>query len=93
MKMPKEIRTHCPYCKKHTVHKVTVVKKKKASELKQGQRRFRRKTSGYTGFPRPKPSNQKQTKRLDIRLQCKVCKKKHIKMRTFRAKKFEIKRR
>ena len=92
MKMPKEIRTYCPKCRKHTVHTVALVKKKKASELKSGQRRFRRKTSGYTGFPRPRPDNKKQTTRKDIRLLCKECKKQHVKSRTFRTKKFEIKK-
>ena len=53
MKMPRTIKTYCPFCGTHTEHAVERVKKKKASELKWGQRRFREVTSGYGGFPRP----------------------------------------
>ena len=40
MKIPKEKRTYCPHCKKHTMHEVHTAKKRKASELKWGQRQF-----------------------------------------------------
>ncbi len=90
MKLPKEINMYCPHCGKHSIHAMLLVKKKAASELSQGQRRYRRKTVGYTGFPRPKPDNEKQTKRKDLRMKCKTCGKQHIRMRTFRSKKFEI---
>ena len=33
MKIPRERRTYCPKCKKHTVHEVHTAKKRKASEL------------------------------------------------------------
>jgi large subunit ribosomal protein L44e len=90
MKMPRQIKTYCPFCKVHTDHEVERVKKKKASELKWGQRRFRRATSGYGGFPRPKPEGrEKPTKRIPLRYRCKKCKKAHQK-RCFRAKKFEL---
>jgi large subunit ribosomal protein L44e len=90
MKMPRNIETYCPFCKKHNQHEVERVKKKKASELKWGQRRFRRATSGYGGFPRPKPEGrEKPTKRVALRYRCKVCKKAHQKQ-CFRAKKFEL---
>jgi len=36
---------YSPYAKKHTVHEVEVVKKRRASELSRGQRLFRRVTS------------------------------------------------
>ena len=42
MKYPKQIRTYCPFCKRHTIHKVEKVKKRPRSELSAGQRRFRR---------------------------------------------------
>lgn len=89
MKMPKKRRTYCAHCNKHTVHEVLKVKKKKASELKAGQRRFRRITSGYGGFPRPTPSHEKATKRINIKLKCSVCGKQHS-VRGVRLKKFEI---
>lgn len=90
MKMPAKIKTYCPYCKNHTIHEIEKVKKKKASELKWGQRRFRRVTAGYRGFPRPKPEGrEKPTRRVYIRYRCKTCKKAHQK-KCFRAKKFEL---
>ncbi len=90
MKMPRTINTYCPYCKTHTPHEVERVKKKKASELKWGQRRFRRVTSGYGGFPRPKPEGrEKPTKRVLLRYRCKQCNKAHQKS-CFRAKQFEL---
>ncbi|MFA6668595.1 MAG: 50S ribosomal protein L44e, partial [Candidatus Methanomethylophilaceae archaeon] len=58
MKLPRTVKRYCPTCKTHAVHDVERVKKKKASELKWGQRRFRKVTSGYGGFPRPKPEGR-----------------------------------
>ena len=67
MKMPRTIKRYCPYCKTHTEQEVERVKKKKASELKWGQRRFRKVTAGYGGFPRPKPEGrEKPTKRIKV---------------------------
>lgn len=62
MKIPKEVRRYCPYCRKHTTHEVFESKRRKASELKWGQRQFRRVTAGYRGYPRPLPSGSKPTK-------------------------------
>ena len=89
MKMPKEKRTHCPKCRKHTIHEVLKVKKKKASELKAGQRQFRRVTAGYGGFPRPLPSGSKPTKKVALMLRCKECKKSRT-IKGFRVKTLEI---
>ena len=90
MKMPRVIKAYCPTCKKHTLQEVEKVKKRKASELKWGQRRFRRVTAGYGGFPRPKPEGrEKPTKRLAIRFRCKECKKANQRP-TKRAKRFEL---
>ena len=88
---PRRISRYCPFCKKHSEHEVERVKKRKASELKQGQRRFRRITAGYRGFPRPKPEGrEKPTRRVHLRYRCKTCKKAHQR-RGIRAKKFEMK--
>lgn len=90
VKLPRIISTYCPHCKVHSDHDVERVKKKKASELKWGQRRFRKVTAGYGGFPRPKPEGrEKPTKRINLRYRCKTCKKAHLKA-CFRAKKFEL---
>ncbi|KYK23537.1 50S ribosomal protein L44 [Thermoplasmatales archaeon SG8-52-2] len=90
MQKPRKIKTYCPSCKKHTMHNVEKVKKRKASELKQGQRRFRRVMAGYRGFPRPKPEGREKTsRRIAMKLTCSICKKSY-QPPTQRAKKFEI---
>ena len=88
--MPTKVKRYCPYCKRHTIHEIERVKKRKASELKWGQRRFRRATAGYGGFPRPKfEGREKPTKRINIRYRCTVCKRAHT-VPMWRAKKFEL---
>ena len=78
MKKPRIVKRYCPTCKKHTSHNVEKIKKKKASELKQGQRRFRRVMRGYRGFPRPKPEGREKTsRRAPLKYTCAVCKKSH----------------
>ncbi len=89
MKMPKEKRTYCPHCKRHTIHEVHTSKKRKASELKWGQRQFRRVTAGYRGYPRPLPGGNKPVKKLDLRYKCKECGKSHIR-KSFRVGKPEF---
>ncbi len=90
MKLPAVIKAYCLYCKSHTLQDVETVKKKKASELKLGQRRFRKVTKGYGGFPRPKPEGrEKSTKRVALRYKCKICKKAY-QSPCIRAKKFSL---
>ncbi|MCL4411826.1 MAG: 50S ribosomal protein L44e [Candidatus Thermoplasmatota archaeon] len=90
MKLPRKVMRYCPHCKRHTVQEIERVKKKKASELRKGQRRFRRVTSGYGGFPRPVyEGREKPTKRINIRYRCLECKKAYH-TPTWRAKKFEF---
>lgn len=90
MKLPRKVNMYCPKCKKHTAHDVERVKKKMASELKWGQRRFREVTSGYGGFPRPKPEGrEKPTRRVWLRYKCPTCKK-YVQPSAQRAKKFEL---
>ena len=87
---PRNIKRYCPYCKKHTVQEVNKIKKRKASELRQGQRRFRRVMKGYRGFPRSKPEGrEKASKRIALRYRCTVCKKIH-QPPNIRTKKLEI---
>ncbi|HIH96135.1 MAG TPA: 50S ribosomal protein L44e [Thermoplasmata archaeon] len=91
MKRPHEIKAYCPYCKKHTLQVIERVKKRKASELKAGQRRFRRVMAGYRGFPRPKPQGrEKATKRVYLLFRCKECNK-AIQPPSIRAKRFLFK--
>lgn len=90
MLKPRKIKRYCPYCKEHTVHEVDKIKKRQASELKQGQRRFRRVMKGYRGFPRPKPEGREKTsKRIALKYRCSKCKKIH-QPSNIRTKKLEI---
>lgn len=93
MKFPKTVRTYCSHCRKHTEHAVKQVKRKargKGHPMSQSQKRFKRKMKGYRGFPRPNPKGEgKPTKKVDLRLECRGCKKIHTKT-GFRIKKFEL---
>jgi len=89
MKMPKKKRTYCKSCRKHTEHNVARPKKRKASELKAGQRQFRRVLAGYGGFPRALPSGDKPTKKVSFKLTCTECNKSSI-TKGFRVKKLEL---
>ena len=78
MQKPRKLKRYCPSCKVHTLHEVEKMKKKPASELKQGQRRFRRVMKGYGGFPRPKPEGREKTsRRAALRYICSQCHKMH----------------
>ncbi len=88
---PRRIKRYCPHCKTHREHEIERVKKRKASEQKQGQRRFRRVMSGYRGFPRPKPEGrEKPTRRVNLVYRCTECNRKQSPP-AIRAKKFELK--
>ena len=89
VKMPRKVMRYSPSAGKHTVHAVERVKKRRASELKWGQRRFRKATSGYRGFPRPKPSGEKPTKRVNLLYRCSETGKAH-QPAAQRAKKIEL---
>lgn len=101
MKFPKTIKRYCPYCKKHTEHKVIEVKKRQASSLSRGskyraKRRGLARGTGSLGRYSKKPLTKwkrvgvKASKHIDIRLECKVCKKQHIMVKTFRTRKLEF---
>ncbi len=91
MKMPRRIKRHCPHCNAHTQQDVERIRRRPASEMKQGQRRFRRVMRGYRGFPRPKPEGrQKPTRRVPLRYRCNECKKANQASKCFRAGKFEL---
>ena len=92
MKIPKKQKRFCPYCKKHTEHKMGKVSSgKQRRALAAGQRRFKRKMKGFGSFPKSNPKDRaKPTKKLDLRYECKECKKKHTIGHGFRVKKFEV---
>lgn len=102
MKIPKTMKRHCPYCKKHTEHTVSQAKKKGSvhSQSRSSKTRLRLRGSwrgfGNKGrFSRPpigsrKMSGKKLTKKTDLRYTCKVCSKQHSQKAGIRAKKVEI---
>ncbi|MBN2112221.1 50S ribosomal protein L44e [Candidatus Woesearchaeota archaeon] len=101
MKIPKIRRTYCPKCKKHTEHKVSQTKKKQASSLTYGskiraRRRGRARGTGNLGrYSKPavtkfKMTGAKQSKKTDLRYECKECKKIHLQKYGKRAKRVEF---
>lgn len=91
MKMPKTIRTYCPFCRRHTQHTVSIVKRRKARALSWGQRQFERTLKGYGGFPRPKAEDRgKPTKKYDLRFKCNECGKMHTRGKGIRVKVLEL---
>ncbi|MCI4395957.1 MAG: 50S ribosomal protein L44e [Desulfurococcales archaeon] len=74
MKVPKQIRTYCPRCKKHTVHSVMLYKGGKRRKLAIGERRYRRKQEGYGSKRRPEQKRYaKTTKKQVLKLKCTEC--------------------
>ena len=101
MKVPKAKKRYCPFCKKHTEHKVTQNKKKSPSSLTYGskvraRRRGRARGQGNMGrYSKPaiskfKMTGAKSTKKTDFRYECKECKKSHMQKKGIRAKKVEF---
>jgi large subunit ribosomal protein L44e len=92
MMIPKTQNRFCPKCKKHTehvIHRVSSGKQRRSMAM--GQRRFLRKMTGFGSFPKSNPHDRaKPTKKLDLRYECKVCKKQHMVGKGFRIKKFEV---
>ena len=101
MKVPKLVKRYCPYCKKHTEHKVAQNKKKNASSLTYGskiraKRRGQARGTGNRGrYSKPavtkfKLTGKKTSKKSDFRYECKECKKKHVQKKGKRAKRVEF---
>jgi large subunit ribosomal protein L44e len=102
MKLPKMVKRYCPYCKKHTEHKITQTKKRSPSTFSYGSKVRARKRGAARGFgnrgrySKPaisqfKMTGKKTSKKTDFRLECKECKKSHVHRKSFRAKKVEFK--
>ena len=90
MKMPKIIKTYCPFCKKHTEVSLERVKKGKASSLTMIARQKKRQTGiGNSGKFSKVPGGDKPTKKIALKYRCTACKKAHQRP-GFRAKKFEF---
>ncbi len=101
MKIPKNVKRLCKYCKKHTEQKVAQNKKRAASALSKGSK-FRARKRGLakgTGnlgrYSKPavtkfKRTGAKNTKKTDLRYTCSVCKKMSSQPSGIRAKKVEL---
>jgi large subunit ribosomal protein L44e len=102
MKLPKQMKRYCPYCKKHTDHKVAQTKKGAPRSMSHGSKyraRLRgsaRGTGNLGRYSKPaitkfKRTGKKPTKKTDLRYQCSACKKQHVQKKGFRAKRVEFK--
>lgn len=91
MKMPKQLKTYCPFCKKHTPQTVERVRKGKASSLTHvvRQRMLRANGIGNQGKFSKVPGGDKPTKKVNVRYRCSLCKKAHSRA-GFRSGKFEL---
>ena len=102
MKVPKEMNRHCPYCNKHTPHKVIQGKSRGRNQTRpmsigskfkvrlRGERRGAGNLGKYSKPTKPKMIGKKLTKKTDFRYECGVCKKQHAQSSGIRAKKVEI---
>jgi large subunit ribosomal protein L44e len=104
MKMPKLVKRLCPFCKKHTEHKVTQAKRKTPNSVhpmsygskKRARLRGKARGMGNRGrYSKPaiskfKMTGKKTSKKTDFRYECKVCKKTHCQRAGFRTKKIEF---
>lgn len=74
MKIPKEIRTYCPRCRKHTVHTISLYKKGKERSSALGARRHAEEKKGYGGQKYPElKRTAKTTKKQTLKLKCSEC--------------------
>lgn len=101
MKIKKAVKRYCPYCKKHTGHKVAQNKKKNPGSLTYGSKvraKLRGSARGHGNLGRySKPAiskfkmtGKKTTKKTDLRYECKECKKTHMQSSGIRAKRVEF---
>jgi len=93
MKIENQIMTFCPYCNKHTQHKVKIYRAEAQRGQTVGTRRHKRAIKGYTGSAETRLINKKVAKKQKLILECIVCKKSVERVMGGRAKKkIEIKR-
>jgi len=103
MNLPKQKRIYCPFCKKHTIHKIAIVKGKERGSFKHGsisraKKRGRGVGYGNLGKWGSKPAlskfkrtGAKSSKKTNLKYTCNECKKTHIQNKGIRAKKVEFK--
>lgn len=103
MKLTKNIKRYCPFCKKHTDQVISIAKKKERGSLKKGALpRLEKRGSGKKGYGNKgkysrkamsswKMFGKKTSKKADLRYKCKVCNKSTTQRKGVRAKKLELK--
>ena len=102
MKIPKIINRFCARCNKHTEHKVSQAKKRTPGSA-HPMAQFAKKRTGfgkghgnlgkYGSKPpvsRFKMTGKKSSKKLDLRYECKACKKQSVQKKGIRTKKLEL---
>ena len=104
MKLPKQTKKYCRSCKKYTDHRIAQAKRKTpfsahplawCSKIR-AKRRGELGTGNNGKFSKPpdkkmKMHGKKQSKKIDLRFKCGVCKKSQITTQGWRAKKLEFK--
>ena len=74
MKAPKELRTFCRKCGKHTIHSVSLYKPGKPRASALGARRHAEDKKGYGGQKFPALARTaKTTKKMTLKWKCKDC--------------------
>jgi len=103
MNLPKQVKRYCKHCKKHTLHKIGIVKGKERSSLKKGSIQRARKRGRGQGYgnkgkwgSKPAISKWKRTgakisKKTNLKYICGECKKTSIQRQGIRTKKVEVK--
>lgn len=104
MKIPKQMKRFCPFCKKHTEHKVTLQKHRglskthtqsRGSQTRTKKRGSRAGTGNLGRYSRRalaqwKMTGAKASKKTDLRYTCSVCQKTHVQKAGKRSKKVEM---
>jgi large subunit ribosomal protein L44e len=102
MKIPKLKKRYCRKCKKHTEHKVSQAKKRTPGAT-HPLAQFAKKRAGFgkgTGnlgkygskppVSKFKMTGKKTSKKIDLRFECKECKKQSVQSKGIRTKKVEM---
>jgi large subunit ribosomal protein L44e len=101
MKFPKTKKRYCPFCRKHTEHKIVVVSSgHQRGTLKRGSKqraRLRGRNRGFGShgkYSKPPVTRWKRktksTKKTNIIFTCAVCKKSHCQKKGIRTSKIQI---
>ena len=102
MKFPKTVNRLCPMCRKHTESKL-VQAKNRTPGSSHPLARYMKHRSGFghgygnlgklgskPALSKFKMTGAKTSKKIDLRYECKICKKQHVQRVGFRVKKVEF---